>query len=131
MTQTQERTITEREIKLIGRRLNNDNPLDDMAELHDQATYGEGLTLTEEQNDKGYTWLMDKWITPRGIERKNNPFGTREQAVLEDFSHLRYDGHFDAGNAHVSWYVPLYTAIAHNGGTFQYYVKAGLPQIIG
>jgi hypothetical protein len=31
-------------------------------------------------------WLMDKWKTPSGTERKYNPFGPLEQDVLNDFN---------------------------------------------
>jgi hypothetical protein len=123
--------ITEQQIKLIGMRLNNSRPLGDVETLHNMAVEFGGLKLTAAQNNKGYSWLMNQWKTPRGIERKNNPFGYREQHVLENFSHIRYDGHMDAGNAYVSWYAPLYTVIAHDGGTFCYYVQGGIPQIIG
>ena len=36
-------------------------------------------------------WLIDKWKTPSGTERKNNPFGTLEQEVLSDFNRAVLD----------------------------------------
>lgn len=37
----------------------------------------EELTLTDEQNKKGYEFLMSLRFTPSGKERLNNPYGYR------------------------------------------------------
>jgi hypothetical protein len=123
-------TITEKQINLIGRRLNNEKPLGELSDLHNKAI-NEGLRLSAEQERKGLDWLLDQWKTPKGKERKNNPFGYREEDVLENFACIRYDGHTDAGNAWHSWYAPIYTVIDKNDSAFQYYIQGGLIQIIG
>ena len=50
-------------------------------------------------------WLLNKWKTPKGAERKNNPFGYREQNVLEDENAKAYfNGFYDAGNYYVTFF---------------------------
>jgi hypothetical protein len=91
----------------------------------------EGLRLTESQNIKGYSFLMNQCKTPRGIERKNNPFGYREQAALEEFSHFELVDFYDAGNKNHSFYLPVYDVVTKgNGYGFQYYYN-GKVNVIG
>lgn len=128
MSNTRHQVITEREINLIGRRLNNSKPLGELIPLLEEAE-NEGLHITPEQTEKGLSWLLNLWKSPTGKERKNNPFGYREQEVLETFSHFTYDGHIDAGQYN-SWYAPIYTVVGKDA-TFQYYVAGGEIKIIG
>ncbi len=123
--------ISEREIALIGRRLNAKRELKEVAKIYQEAEAGE-VEVSEEQAQKGYEWLMNEYKTPRGIERKNNPFGYREQEPLDSgLDHFTYDGHYDAGNMYHSFYLPIYTFYGKDGGSFQYYVSGGQINIIG
>lgn len=91
----------------------------------------EGLLLSDEQNQKGYDWLKNLWVTPNGKERKNNPFGYREQDALKNFSHCTLKGYYDAGNYYRSYYIPLYDVYTKDGYGFEYYVNAGQIHITG
>lgn len=125
------KTITEKEIALIGRRLNNKKDLKELAELYKTAEE-EHISVTQEQAKKGYEWLMNLWKTPIGAERKNNPYGYREQEALESgIKYFTYDGHFNDGNAYRDFYLPMYTFIGKNRQAFQYYVSGGEINIIG
>jgi hypothetical protein len=97
--------------------------------LFDELQEGE-LSLSDEQTAKGYDFLIDQWKTPRGIERKNNPFGYREQNALENFSHFTLSDFYDAGNIHHSYYLPIYNVYTKDGYGFQYYYN-GKVNIIG
>jgi hypothetical protein len=88
------------------------------------------LELSESQNQKGYGFLMNQWKTPRGLVRKNNPFGYREQDALDNFSHFTLYSFYDAGNRHHSFYLPIYQLYARGGGGFEYYYN-GKVNIIG
>lgn len=81
----------------------------------------EGLTLSASQNAKGIAFLLGAWKTPRGIERKNNPFGYREQEILENFTHFTLTAFYNnskyGGDA--SW-LPLYECHSHDR-SFEYY----------
>ncbi len=126
------KTITEKQILLIGRRLNNSKELgEELQKLFDLAPE-EGLKVSTEQAQKGFDWLMNLYKTPTGAIRKNNPYGYREMEALDSgLNYFTYDGHFDAGTYGFSWYAPIYSFVGKNGGTFQYYVKNGEIQIIG
>lgn len=120
-----QKELTEKEINLICRRLNNGQVEMSALEFNE-----DGYNITQEQTSKGLAWLVDQWKTPRGIERKNNPFGYREQEAIEKFTHFTLEYIFDAGNSFRSWYVPVWGVHAPEAG-FQYYVKGGQPEIIG
>lgn len=40
------------------------------------------IEVTGEQSAKGFKWLYNLYKTPIGKERKNNPFGYRENGEL-------------------------------------------------
>ena len=119
--------IQENEINLLKKRLNAGEPYELLEALHNS----EGLALSEEQNEKGYKWLLDKWQTPTGKERKTNPFGYREMEALKNFDHFEIVGFYDAGRYGFSNWMPIYDVYAKDGYGFQYIVKGGQPYIIG
>jgi len=98
--------------------------------LIDAALDYSELQSDEAQVQKGYDWLIDQWKSPKGAERKNNPFGYREQGVLENFNTITFNGYYDAGNYYRSFYVPLYL-VSGAETTFEYYVSGGQINIIG
>jgi len=123
--------ITEKQIHLITRRLNNKKELKEVAKLYEKAEE-EGVRVTDEQAKKGFDWLMNEYKTPRGTERKNNPFGYRESDTLDSgLDNFTFDGCYDAGNMNFSFYLPIYTFNGKDGGGFQYYVSGGKCNIIG
>lgn len=95
-----------------------------------QATDFEGVKLTDEQSLKGFYWLKNLWVTPTGAERKNNPFGYREQDALKDFDRCELSDYYNIGMYHAH-YVPVYDVYSKTGYVFQYYVQGGEVQIIG
>lgn len=95
-----------------------------------EAWQGEELAITEDQADKGLTFLLDQWKSPSGKERKNNPFGYREQEILENFSHFTLNSLYNAGNSFVDNYLPLYHCHSKTGGSFEYYYN-GKVNIVG
>jgi len=93
------------------------------------------VNISESQTEKGFNFLMNKWKTPRGIERKNNPFGYREEEALKNFSHFTLDGFYNNSTVYAQDsgfhnYLPLYSVHSKNGYGFQYYYD-GTVNIIG
>lgn len=115
---------TEQQINLICRRLNAGEKID-LSEIWDHPA-----NLTPEQNKKGIQFLKNLWKTPTGAERKNNPFGYREEKILDNFTGFELAGVYDAGNYHSSFYVPLYNCCGDNNA-FQYYYSNGKVNIVG
>ena len=120
-------TITEQQINILKRRANAGEKIE-----FPQTIYDGDIQVTDEQAAKGFNWLHGQWKTPQGKERKNNPYGCREQTVLEgpEIVTFSFDGFYDAARCgQTSYFIPIYTASA-NGSSFQYYVQNGI-QIIG
>ena len=121
--------MTEQEVNLMMRRINAGKiaPYEIFAK-NKNLDNGYGIELSDEQNKKGLTYLRDKWKTPTGTERKNNPFGSRETAVLEDTNAriTLQDFYSERGN----WYAPMYSVSSKNGA-FDYVVVGGEVKIMG
>lgn len=114
--------LTNQEILLLCKRANAGEEID----FNDKE-----FLITSEQTQKGLDWLNDQRRTPTGKERKNNPFGAREEEVLDNFDYFTFDGLINAGNSFVDFYLPIYTVVGKNHLTFQYYVSGGKINIIG
>lgn len=121
--------ITEAELRLVFSRLNHGVYTAD--QVNKMLTSFDGLKLTSEQNKKGYEYLMDQWKTPKGVERKNSPFGYREEDVLKDFKEIRLVEAFDAGNIYRSYHIPIYNVYAKDGSLFMYHMRGRAVNIIG
>jgi hypothetical protein len=114
--------LSESEILLLKRRLN------DKKIKHDEIFKNkESFKLTEEQEKKGIGWLRKQWKTPNGVERKNNPFGAREEYVLDNFDHFELVDFYNNVNylqsqSGLNNYVPYYRVVAKDGSYFEYWV---------
>ncbi len=117
--------ITESEIKLLCKRMNAGEGMDV------SGIWNNCVDLTADQNKKGIDFLMNQWKTPKGIQRKNSPFGYREEAVLENFTGFELAGFYDISKwGGRSYLIPLYNCVGKNGDAFQYYYD-GEVQIVG
>jgi hypothetical protein len=118
-------TLTEREVKLLLKRMNEGkiNP----SQLRDN-----GYALTPDQVEKGRAWLTNLWITPRGVERKNNPYGYRETSILRSFKTIRLADVVDTSfyRATRRFYVPVYEVVGKDD-SFMYYLSGGKINIVG
>ena len=116
-------TITESQLNLLKRRMNNGEKID-VTFIWD----GE-IQLSPEQNKKGIEFLRDQWQTKTGKERKNNPFGYREQEVINNFTHFELAGFYDTARyGQRSFFIPLYRCCGD--GCFEYYYN-GTVNIVG
>jgi len=122
------KVISEQELNLLKRRLNN-------GKIQQEDIFGNDFDktflLTPEQTKKGLDFLNNQRRTPRGIERKNNPFGAREEDVLDNFDRFEVNEFFDAGNQFVKFNVPLFRVVAKDGSSFEYHFSSGKVNIIG
>jgi len=115
--------ITEKEMLLIKGRSNKVNKDLWNYELED-------IKVTQSQTVKGLDWLKDQYQTPKGIERKNNPFGYREIEVLEDPEAHCYFRGFYSPSRYNNYFIPVYL-LCGAGTSFEYYVNGGKIEIIG
>ena len=84
-------------------------------------------SITPAQTTKGLDWLFNLRFTMRGKERKNNPFGYREQSILDDFDRFELSGLYDVKSYPITLsvhdkhnYKPIYKVIASDEGSFEY-----------
>lgn len=108
--------ITEKEVALLKGRLNRGI---EEANITD-------VRITEVQKLKGLKWLRNLYKTPKGKERKSNPFGYREQRILNanDCEIKCYlTGFYNIGKLGY-FYVPVYR-YEYDGCHFDYYVACG------
>ena len=122
--------LTEAEVNLIKNRMNRGD-MTDYENFSKFVEKYEGVRLTPDQTKKGFDWLMNLYKTPRGVERKNNPFGYREQYVLDNFSHFELKDFYNAGNRYHDFYVPYYEVVSKDGRTFEYAMYGGEIHILG
>lgn len=94
--------IEENEILLLKRRRNRG----------ERIQLENPIPVSYDQAQKGFAWLWDKYRTPRGAERKNNPFSNPEQKALEwanmHGARFTFEGFCLAGR---EWHEPIYRLI--------------------
>lgn len=116
--------ITEREIITLKSRMNRGDYSG--LDIFDRGQ----VSITPEQTTKWLAWLLNQWRGKSGRERKNNPFGLREQNAIDTFERFELVDFIDGGNCYVSFYLPVYRVIG-SGASFDYYVSGGVCQICG
>lgn len=94
--------INENEILLLKRRRNRG----------ERIQIENPIPVSYDQAQKGFAWLWDKYRTPRGAERKNNPFSNPEEEALEwakaHGARFTFNGFYGTGN---NWHEPIYELI--------------------
>ena len=117
--------LSEADLLLMKRRLNKDQI--------DLSRFREGgYALTNDQVMKGRKWLMNQWVTESGVERKNNPFGYREQEDLKRFKTIRLIDFYNTSRFRSKpYYEPVYRVLTTASRGFDYYVFGGKINIIG
>lgn len=102
----------------------------DNQEFIDGLMYGDEvneLELSADQNNKGYDFLMGLRFTPTGKDRQNSPYGYREEAILDNFSHFTFCGFYSERG---TYYIRMYNCYSKDGNSFEYYYN-GKMNIIG
>lgn len=107
----------------------------EIAVLNDRLHAEPHPKIRDVQAKQGLAWLLGKWHTPRGTERKTNPFSAREENVLRNFDHFEIVDWYDIGADRdaLPWYIPVYRVIGRSGNSFTYYAgswQSGVPLTI-
>ena len=114
--------ITEREVRLMRRRLNRGVSIFDVFNIFVKGD----LRITDEQAKKGLAWLKNLWISPTGKIRKRNPFNQRQMCILARFDH--FDLVSLQNRSHSVWvsdFYPVYRVYDDKGRYFDYIAKRG------
>ena len=113
-------TLTEKDILLLKRRINSG----------EQFELKESYNIEPLQFHKGMEYLHNLYMSPTGKVRVSNPFGAREEYVIENARYITFDGFVDSGNRYIKFYTPIYTVHATDDSSFQYTVTGNI-KIIG
>jgi hypothetical protein len=99
--------ITESELVSLNSFYNKSQENKDVinAAMYEDADAKDELTLTDDQNKKGYDFLIGLRFTPTGKDRQNNPYGYREENILDNFSHFTFCGFY---SEQVRYYIRMY-----------------------
>ena len=94
--------INENEIAILKRRRNRG----------ERIQIENPIPVSYDQAQKGFAWLWNRYRTPQGAERKNNPFSNPEMKALEwakvHGARFTFEGFVLAGR---DWYEPIYRLI--------------------
>jgi hypothetical protein len=114
--------ITERGIINLRTYMRN-NP-DDVETIKEQVSKGE-LGLTNDQNEKGISFLRNSYSSPSGKIRINNPFGDKQISVMKNFSHFTLCGFVKTSQNQYEDHCPIYRCYAKDGSSFKYAYSFG------
>lgn len=76
--------------------------------LYTEINQQGGLPLSRDYQEQGIKWLKNLYKTPTSKERANNPFGYREQAVLDQPDECITIMLTDFYSANGRWHTPVY-----------------------
>lgn len=114
--------ISERDILTLKSRLNKGG--DAWTEADAIFDSFPEIKITPEQSEKGLNWLLNKLETPKGRERKNNPFDYWQEQIIRNFEKFILTDFYSIGTF-FPFFVPVYTIIGNGGQSFSYYVEGG------
>jgi len=118
------KSISEQEINLLKRRLNAGEKVEGLEYMIDDE-----ISLTGDQNAKGKKYLKNVFRTPKGAERKNHPFGYREQEAIDSLKEFYFAG-FHNPSFFGKNFQPVYTAVGKDAN-FDYQLAGGKLEILG
>ena len=119
--------MTERDMKLLKNRSNNEQKDCFDYDLLNSINNGYGIPIDGEWANKGIMWLKSL-LKKNGEPKAGQSLGYREIDIIqtsepEDFT---FRGFYDAGNYGFRNYIPLYGI-----GGMEYYVNLGKIQVVG
>jgi hypothetical protein len=124
-----QKKYSEKELNALKNYMNK-NP-EEANSLNNLVANKEGTKLDKTQIAKGFKYLYNLGFTPKGAERKNSPYGYREEYIVKNPKSIELLQFHDAGNRNFSFYVPYYEAIGKDGTSMEYFVSGGKINIWG
>lgn len=124
-----QKKYSEKELNALKNYMNK-NPKEANS-LNNLVANKDGTKLDKTQVAKGFKYLYNLGFTPKGVERKNNPYGYREEYIVKNPKSIELLQFHNAGNRYVDFYVPYYEAIGKDGTSMEYFVSGGKINIWG
>lgn len=119
--------MTERDMKLLKNRSNNEHRDCFDYDLLNSINNGYGIPIDGEWANKGIKWLKSL-LKKNGEPKAGQPLGYREVDIIQNAEpdDFTFRGFYDAGNYGFRNYIPLYGI-----GGMEYYVNLGKIQVVG
>ena len=119
--------MTERDMKLLKNRSNNEQKDCFDYDLLNSINNGYGIPIDEEWANKGIKWLKSL-LKKNGEPKAGQNLGYREIEIIKTAtaSDFTFRGFYDAGRYGFRNYIPLYGI-----GGMEYYVNLGKIQVVG
>tara|TARA_R100000231_G_scaffold33800_2_gene29711 strand:+ start:1703 stop:2113 length:411 start_codon:yes stop_codon:yes gene_type:complete len=125
-----QKKYSEKELNALKNHMNRIDS-SEAIKLNSLVANKQGTKLDQTQVKKGFKYLYNLGFTPKGVERKNSPFGYREEYIVKNPKTIELLQYHDAGNRNFSFYVPYYEAIGKDGTSMEYFVSGGKINIWG
>jgi hypothetical protein len=128
------KSLNENELNGLLRYINNKDDGSVYKAFNDnKAIYDRiGIKLSKEQVTKGFKWLKNLGFTPTGKERRNSPYGYREEYIVTNPKTILLAGFYDnAGFLQKRYLIPLYEAVGKDGTSMEYYGAGNSISIVG
>lgn len=87
--------------------------------------------MHQADTERGLAWLRSLAYTPTGRERKHNPFGSWDLAVLDNAVGIRLAGYTAWQRAYWTYYRPVYRVQARDGAYLDYAIGSTRSDAIG
>ena len=119
--------MTEKDMKLLKNRSNNEGKDFFDYDLMESLSSGYGIPIDEEWANKGIVWLKSL-LKKNGEPKSGQSLGYREIDIIQTAnpSDFTFRGFYDAGRYGFRNFLPLYGI-----GGMEYYVSCGKIQVIG
>ena len=119
--------MTERDMKLLKNRSNNEGKDFFDYDLMESLSSGYGIPIDEEWANKGIKWLKSL-LKKNGEPKSGQSLGYREIDIIQTAnpSDFTFRGFYDAGRYGFRNFLPLYGVAG-----MEYYVSCGKIQVIG
>ena len=119
--------MTERDMKLLKNRSNNEQKDYFDYDLFESINDGYGIPIDEEWANKGIKWLKSL-LKKNGEPKAGQTLGYREIDIIQNAEpdDFTFRGFYDAGRYGFRNYIPVYGI-----GGMEYYVSCGKIQVVG
>ena len=121
--------LTEKEMNALKNYMNKVG-YPEAGKLNSLVADKQGTKIDASQVAKGKKYLYNLGFTPKGVERKNSPYGYREDYIVQNLKTIELLQFHNAGNMN-PFFVPYYEAIGKDGTSMEYFVYGGKINIWG
>jgi len=125
-----QKKYSEKELNALKNHLNKLD-LKDANKLNDFVYAKDGTKLDKTLVQKGFKYLYSLGFTPKGVEKRNNPYGYREKYIVKNPKTIELLSYHNDTRGRFNNFQPYYRAIGKDGTSMDYFVSGGKINIWG